>query len=73
MTDYHMKGGRPFIDFLKPHAQLMTVTDERYGTVFPPPNEHLGQPLASNLPYDVAKLWIHYLGNLLDECDARTT
>jgi hypothetical protein len=50
-----------------PHARLVTVTDERFGLRFDPPEEHLGARIATPSPKSVGELWLAYLGRLIEE------
>ena len=54
---------------MMPHAQLVTVygRDKR---AYPPPTEHKGKPLPSNLPFPVATLAVAYLESLIAEAEA---
>lgn len=44
---------------------LLPVCDDRFGTTFRPPTEHLGRPLAKADPISVAELYLCYLEGLL--------
>lgn len=67
-----VKGRRPTVTFSRPRAILVPVTDHRFGTVFHPPQEHLGQPLADDTPETCGKLWLEYLDRLIREAGAFT-
>jgi hypothetical protein len=61
--------GKPvLIEQTPPHTKLATVTG-RGGIKFPPPSEHLGKPLESNLPIPVGRLCLAYLQALVSEAE----
>lgn len=64
------QGRTPTLTFSRPRSALVPVTDDRFGTVFQPPKEHLGQPLPDDTPETCARLWIEYLERLIKEAAA---
>ncbi len=52
---------------IPPHPELIPVIDDRFGTKFDPPKEHLGAPLADISARAIAKLWVDYLSALVEE------
>lgn len=65
LGDWH--GPRPNLVFVPPHARLVDVADERFGTIFKVPFEHLGQPIEDQSPATVGKLWLSYCEALVEE------
>jgi hypothetical protein len=49
-----------------PTARLKRVVDDRFGTVFDPPKEHLGAAVEAD-PLTVGELALAYLESLVDE------
>ena len=60
-------GNFPPILAIPSHIFLVTVTDDRFGDSFPPPEEHLGTPLSDKSPNGVAAAGLAYLERLYDE------
>jgi hypothetical protein len=59
-------GGPPLeVTVAGPHVKLVPVTDDRFGTTFAVPTEHLGQPLKEQTPLEIASLAFAYLKNLI--------
>ena len=56
--------------FKPPRIILIPVTDDRFGTTFTPPKEHLGKAISSDDPRYVARLGLNYTLSLLDEAEA---
>jgi hypothetical protein len=52
---------------VRKHIGLKVVSDSRYGDVFLPPTEHLGQRLNEPTALDVARLGLSYLERLVGE------
>ena len=55
---------------LPARAELITVTDDRFGNSFDPPTEHLGAPLADTSPSAIGTAWVEYLEKLVTEASA---
>jgi hypothetical protein len=53
-----------------PRLYLVPVTDDRFGTVFPVPQMHLGLAVTDKTAAGVAALGLAYLGKLVSEADA---
>jgi hypothetical protein len=61
-----VNGRLPTIEIANPHAELVTVRDDRFGDSFDPPTEHLGLILADRSPLGVARLGFAYHAALVD-------
>jgi hypothetical protein len=68
----HTLGGEPLrVGITPPHCRLVAVTDDRFGTTFEPPIEHLGKPLESTMPVAVGRLALAYYEALVAEAALR--
>jgi hypothetical protein len=54
-----------------PRIVLKTVTDDRYGSSFPPPGTHLGRAIPNPSPIPVGKAWLAYLEALVREAETK--
>jgi hypothetical protein len=69
MRDVQSTDGKPILVEVEPaHSQLAPVTG-RGNIIYPPPTEHMGHKLESNLPIPVAKLALSYLKALVSEAE----
>jgi hypothetical protein len=65
--------GKPILaETIPAHAVLIPITG-RGNIVYQPPTEHLGKPLANQLPVAVGKLGLTYLESLIADAEARAS
>lgn len=64
-----VEGKLPSIEVVHAHPKMISVTDNRFGDTFDPPTEHLGRPLRTGSPTEVAELGFEYHKQLIDEAE----
>lgn len=69
MTD--TGGGVPYIQLMPSYPVLVSVTDDRFGTSFHPPTQHLGQPLTDETPIGCAMTALAFYAELIEEARSR--
>ncbi|HYG28176.1 MAG TPA: hypothetical protein VD906_14885, partial [Caulobacteraceae bacterium] len=50
---------------------LVSIEDDRYGTIYPVPREHLGRTVMDSSPVGVGRLAIEYYCGLIGEAARR--
>ena len=62
-------GGISSVTVLRPVFLLLKVRNTRFGGEWEPPSAHLGEPLRSPRPIQVAEIGLQYVANLISEAE----